>query len=275
LFTDITMTANFGNHALVYHGTGSNVEWAWNYAEGTRSGWGINDGYAATETQTEVHFHHNRLKTVGTFSGQSASSIGWEMTYVAGMRVHDNITEDCAVSAYFYDDRNSGGSDSQLSDVFIGHNTFWQCPVLIGTANGGSGASLSNIDLGSNIFATDRAEIPFRKGNTVPDGELSMNKDLFYRSDAGTAVRWDNTGGSGADYASAAALTAVETQVESGGVTGNPSFTNAAAGDFSLGGGSPARNAGQDMRRKLGYAADYAGVTRNDTSPHIGAYETA
>ncbi len=260
-----TTGTKYGNHAFVYHGNASNVELAWNWLKNTKSGIGINDGgYGASsyEQMYDWHIHHNYL--------EGHTTISWELTSAVRARVHNNITVD-SISGAIYGKRYTAGFLTTLSEAVFAHNTWYNAKCYMGLFNGGGMSAVTDVDIYNNIFSGTSAEIPYYKSFDLAAAQLEQDGNLYYRSDSGTVIRWDNNS-SAVDYASAAALTAAVPAFEANGETGNPLFTNPATGDYTLQAGSPAKTSAVDMRRRLGYATDHAGNARSVT-PSAGAYE--
>lgn len=263
-----TTATKYGNHAFVYHGNASDWDFAWNFMKGCKSGIGINDGYGSPnqEYMVRVYIHHNYL--------EGATTIGWEVTVVDGLFVHDNVTVDCADSA-FYKDRNTTSLHYPLRNMIVAHNTWWNAAFYLGAFAGTSSMTdVTNVDVLCNIFAGDTNVLRVYKSTNLLDSELELDANLYHRPDGGSVIRYNN-GGSAVNYSSAATLAAAVAGKEAGGRTGSPLFVNAAGRDFNLQSGAPGRNASVDCRRRLGYAADLLNRIRNDATPHMGALETA
>jgi hypothetical protein len=277
LFNNSYMDANYGSSAFVYHGNMNRLEVGYNRFAGCRVGIAVNDGYASAEEMYDIHVHHNLVEAIGTF-GNTSASLAWDFTSVVGTRIHHNVTRNCASVSAFYQGRASGGADSYLSLLVLAHNV-WEgnlstASVYWGTATSGANAELmTDILAKNNIFITASSYIPFRKGRTLPDAQLEQDYNLYFRTGGSTVITWDyNTGGS---YDTTGLLSAAHPGFEDHGVTADPLFVNVAALNFNLGALSQARNAGTDVRRQMGMAADWEGNDINTTAPHIGALQTA
>lgn len=153
--------------------------------------------------------------------------------------------------------RRSGFKFSLLStgEAWICHNTI-AC-ARPQTSSVHPSGEYWNLHFRNNILTgRDRAPVNDDAGESQTGNDF--DHDLLFPS-AGTVFRWQ-----GVNYASLAALRSA-TGFELGGRSGDPLFTNAAAGDYTLSAASPAVDGGV---RLPGINDAFSG-----TAPDIGAHE--
>lgn len=120
----------------------------------------------------------------------------------------------------------------------------------------------------NNVWTTD--DFAYRLYPDITDGTLTSSFNNWYRSDAGNAIKWEDSGGA-TEYLDSAALAAAETAGDDS-VTVNPSFLSAPT-DLHLNSGSSVISDGDDLSG-LGVTDDYDGNSRPlGADWDIGAYE--
>lgn len=171
--------------------------------------------------------------------------------------------------------RNS--TQAMAPDRAGGHFKLWN-NTLVGNTNGLiCTGTIDSLDMRGNIVVDGTTQL--RVDSSGVRAASAMTHSLFYRSGGSVSLQWGST------YSSVAALIA-GTTVGDNSVEADPQFVNAAAGNFALQEGSPARNAGYDWRSAATaqYNADFGTSLTDamwldrhgvafDATPDIGALQ--
>jgi len=193
---------------------------------------------------SNVRFHHNLVSTVDAFT-EIGGSIA--TATVQDVRYHHNLVLDYVNIAYFHN--NAGGSTYGLNvhDIRFEHNTFSKTSATMASWLLGFGMppAANDIWFRNNIVEhRNSSGLFYNAGALVHQGNLYglVNTSFGDPSFAFSATEWP----------------------------GDPSFRNAAAGDYRLGAGSLAI----DVGLSLGYTQDLDGLVMPvGTAPDLGAYE--
>lgn len=263
---DMACTGALENHGVYVDSGGSNWEIAYNHIYNITGG-------------NLIQFFDNSGLIGNNYSGFPAGWVGFQ-----GMSVHNNYCDgsgkyglnfaDSTRSVQCYNNVvinstfaglriNVGYMTAYTMDVDIAHNTFWNNDrVSSGSGNAqvlntwNSGTNTGTWKINNNIFMggpnTVSASTAYANSGGT-DTYLTMQRNLWYRASPAMAAP----------------------SRDSAPLTGDPLFTNASAGDFSLQTGSPAINTAT-APVDFAVAFDYFGVSRPQGGvADIGAMEKA
>ncbi len=254
------MTQNRGSFGLILHGNCNNDIIEYNLFEYCGNGVGINDGYATTESFTNITFRNN----INRFHGQRAGQLQGIAMYLFGLvncNVYNNLHYGSKMSYFFAAVGPSGGGDSVASGNVFSHETLYNNAggmVVTGTMGATTNVFqnfiIASTAITGTLLSVDAAAYP----KTVIRNFLIWAPN----NTASNAIVWNGT-----NYTLDNWMTAVGTGL--GCIKADPLFTDAANGDFTLQAGSPCKLAGYNS----GITTDFAGNARHATTPSIGAYE--
>jgi hypothetical protein len=235
-------STNQENHGIYVDGDGS-YEVAYNLIENVTGGNGFQiyvDGTNGSTVANNVNLHHNLIHDVSKHGVNIADNAQ------NGINVYDNIVYNIAYAGLRL-------NSSILNGARVYNNTFYNT-----NTNGNSGYGVvtndatlpaTALDMENNIFEP-ASGMPYDGGaNGLSTGIGTVGHNLYYGGS--TAYGFD-----------------------SAPVAGNPTFVNAAAGDFHLATGSPAIDAGSNTVTTL-VTTDYDATTARlvGTKVDIGALE--
>jgi hypothetical protein len=225
-------------HGLYIDGDGS-YEIAYNLIEHIRSGNGFqiyaNGGNGSTVVDN-VNLHHNLIHDI------SKHGINLADGSRSGIVVYDNVVYNVQYAAIRF-------NTLDLKGAKLYNNTFY-ATNLSGDSNYGVLTNDWNLSPGAIILQNNI----FRSATNMPYAAGSAGLDPPF---PGTTTNNIFYGGSGSPPGSSA-------------VTANPTFANAAGGDFHLGTGSPAIGAGATAAASV-VTTDYDLKARGTSSTDIGA----
>jgi len=251
------MTVNRGNHALVIHGACSVGLIANNLLETCNNGIGINDGYGGAEYYDQLTIRNNINRLHGSLPGQTQGQ-AMELSCMTNSSIYNNLHYSTTSAYSLRAKRTSGGADVLSANVTIAHETIYNVVGGFKLQDAMSGIVVQNCIIMSTAAT----------GNLLNIAALSIagltlrNCVLWMPNNSGNAILWNGT-----SYTLAAWMTAVGNAL--GCINADPLFVDAAAGDFRLQAGSPAKLAGYNS----GITTDFANNARHATTPSIGAYE--
>jgi hypothetical protein len=189
-----------------------------------------------------------------------------------GYEIHDNV----AVGNWYGLWLDGIGQPGQAMNLVYG-NTFVDNTVAGIRIVGRSTSGVAHTRIYGNLVAQmneDRPALQVDAG-TFPD--LVLDDNLFFRQGSTRPINWGFAYGRSYDITptSVADMTFADYQALTGwdtsGLSVDPAFVNAAAGDYHLSAGSPAIDAGSPL---YATATDYDGHTRpSGGGPDIGAFE--
>lgn len=267
-YNDVYMTANRGSSCLVMHGVNDHVDIHHNDFHACMNGIALNDGYGATEAAEQFrnfNIYANEIRDMGTVSGQTQGQ-PFDIACMQDGFIYDNLIVGNTGASSFADWRGTSaisGADDKTARLYIYHNT-WVHTATVGTVITVAGASMVDIRFKNNIvYSASTGNSAWVKATTVPDAEYSADYNVTMQTGF-NPYSWNGT-----TYGTIAAFRAASSEEASGILTTNILFANLGSRDFTLQGGSPAKNAGTN----LSITADFANTARSGSTPSIGAYE--
>lgn len=221
------------------------------------------------------------VNTSGTQSGTHTALAGQDGGYgflLSGLTtstIKNNIVYGAqyGVMSLYLQTGDLGSGDDILATTLVAHNTFYQDTPGVNSFYifnfqdlTGSGIAAQN-NLLVNVGGAGGAYI-IQKNTATTTANLTLNNNLYY-STSTNSILWNSSPvlTSGGISAIRSAMTGA-VGAEAAGLYGDPSFTSIVGLDFSVTGGSIAKNAGAN----LSITTDYYGNPRSST-PTIGAIE--
>lgn len=268
----LNTVGNVGNYGLVFHGPCAENIIDQNKFSGCNNGLGVSNGYIAGISTGGIkeYFAHfqvtrNIIENSGYGTGQTqgygiiADSIRHSL--IANNTFRNQKQNDITISY-----SASPPDDLVCSDNDIAANSFVSTST-VGTCINIMSASTIGTRIRDNAFyLISSGAYAWTIASAVAGAEVTLDHNQYFDASGVTThlMQWLGT-----NYASLAAFKAAVAGKETGSAQGDPLFTNT-TGNFALQAGSPCKLAGTPITN---VTIDFAGTTRNVTTPSIGAYE--
>lgn len=258
------MTTNRGNTALVLHDICSDILIENSLFEKCNNGLAINDGHGTAESFTRMTIRNNINRLHGTLSGQT-QGMPYELSCMVDSVIYNNLVYGCTGRYDIKPTRGSGGADVPTNNLTISHETIYN----IGDVTNGmliTGA-VTAVTVQNCIFMSTKATGNLFEADATAWPQVTLRNCIFYMpNNAGNCIKLGAT-----SYTLAGFKTWMDANRPGHGciVNTDPLFVDAAAGDFTLQAGSPAKLAGYNS----GITTGFDGNARHATTPSIGAYE--
>lgn len=280
------MTVQCGNSSLVVHGE-CHVGWIHdNLMELSQAGLGINDGYTDIahtgwyEVMDQFTVERNIIRNCGFFGPDTDSGPALDFAALTNSVIKNNIVYGCkgycslATNKHTADkaftDNVTIAYNTLISGTYIGAGDYW---LKISAFNG---VAPTNIVVENNIIESQRTNVQtFSIDSGTPVANVSFNNNLIYNTTGySTIIHWRDAGGTSTSYTLAnwAATGSINSNTTNVTTTNYASvFTNEAAGDLTLPGGSPAKGIGTPIPAIT--TRDFSNYNRSVTAPSAGARE--
>lgn len=193
------------------------------------------------------YVHNNPGAQFIYYDNEGSSGSVYQPCYIYNNLLHDNMTENIDNSIFCF---------LRCTSFYLYNNTFYNCE-----SDGGNGGALIHVNNYGPVVS-----------------HLISKNNIFSKSSSGDYY-FVNTPGTGCTVSSSndiyyGGTPKTDTDiVYINRIEENPRFTNAAGGDFTLGSGSSALNAGTSAVSGV-LTNDIIGIIRADGSYDIGAYES-